>query len=61
MKLLGHRLIDGLYPTTPLELAGILIDPIVSVPIARGMDPVPTQAPDPLLEPPADLEESKAD
>src|SRR5438067_12696524 len=41
----------GLIPTTPLALAGLMIEPSVSVPMARAANPAATPAPDPELEP----------
>jgi len=51
----------GRYPTTPLQEAGIRMEPPVSVPREKDTVPVPTQPPEPPLEPPADLVSSKAD
>lgn len=42
----------GLYPTTPLQEAGMRMEPIVSVPRASGEVPVPTHPPEPPLVPP---------
>ena len=44
----------GLIPTHPLNAAGQLIEPSVSVPTAKGARPAATAAPLPELEPPAD-------
>src|SRR5256714_13421118 len=41
----------GLVPATPLALAGLMIEPSVSVPMARAANPAATPAPDPELEP----------
>ena len=43
----------GLMPTTPLSDAGQVIEPSVSVPIAKGESPAARAAPDPDDEPPA--------
>jgi hypothetical protein len=50
----------GLYPITPLQEAGILIEPPVSVPNDIGSVPVPTLPALPPLDPPAVLSLSKA-
>ena len=41
----------GFNPTMPQKLAGLRIDPPVSVPIAPGTNPAATAAADPLLDP----------
>ena len=46
---------EGLYPQTPQLLAGTLIEPPVSVPIAKSTDPLATAVADPLEEPPGTL------
>ena len=48
----GTRPTVGLIPTTPLNAAGQVIDPSVSVPIASGASPAATAAPLPELDPP---------
>src|SRR5439155_6433913 len=40
-------------PVIPQYPAGVMIEPQVSVPIAKGTSPAPTAAPEPLDEPPA--------
>jgi len=42
----------GRSPLTPQHADGNMIDPHVSVPIANGTSAAPTDAPDPLDEPP---------
>src|SRR5207249_7998417 len=42
----------GLNPVTPQKLAGMRIEPPVSVPSAAGTSRAATAAPEPLLEPP---------
>src|SRR5439155_15938105 len=49
---------DGLMPTTPQQLDGILIDPPPSDPSAMGQRQAATAAADPPLEPPAVLRRS---
>src|ERR671918_115524 len=49
----GTRPIVGFSPTTPQQLAGILIDPARSVPSASGPRPAATAAAAPPLDPPA--------
>ena len=49
----GHLLIVGLYPTSPQQDAGILIEPTVSVPSENGAIPVATAPAEPELDPPA--------
>jgi hypothetical protein len=41
----------GFSPTMPFTWAGQMIDPLVSVPRARGASPAATAAPEPELEP----------
>ena len=41
----------GLNPTTPFMCAGHIIEPLVSVPIARVTSPAATATADPELEP----------
>src|SRR5262249_14758835 len=43
---------EGLRPTSPLQLAGMRIDPPPSLPCATGTMPVVTATADPPLEPP---------
>ena len=45
----------GLKPTTPQYDAGLIIEPAVCVPIAKGTMPAATAAADPLDEPPGVL------
>src|SRR5262249_45980989 len=42
----------GLKPTQPQKLAGRIIEPTTCVPRAAASMPLPTAAPEPLLEPP---------
>ncbi len=44
----------GLIPTQPLNAAGQVIDPSVSVPTAYDVMPAATAAPLPELDPPAE-------
>ena len=53
MPPVGRRPTVGLSPTQPLRELGHVIEPSVSVPIARGARPPATAAPDPDEEPPA--------
>ena len=48
------RALVGLRPTTPQALAGILIEPAMSLPCATGTRPAATAAADPPLEPPGE-------
>ena len=50
----GTRPTVGLSPTHPLNAAGQVIEPSVSVPIAKRVMPAPTAAPLPELDPPAE-------
>src|ERR1700754_3678128 len=47
----GLRPCGGLYPTMPQVEAGIRIDPPISVPVARVVNPAASAAPDPPEEP----------
>jgi hypothetical protein len=46
---------EGLYPQTPQLLAGTLIEPPVSVPIAKSTNSLATADAEPLDEPPGTL------
>src|SRR4051794_19887401 len=48
----GTRPYGGLNPTTPLNEAGIRIDPPMSEPVARVVEPAARAAPEPPQEPP---------
>ena len=53
MPCVGTEPTVGLMPTTPFSDDGQVIDPSVSVPIARGAKPAASAAPAPEEEPPA--------
>ena len=51
---IGKCPVEDLYPTTPLKLAGTRTEPPVSVPMASGVRPAATTAPEPDDEPPGE-------
>ena len=50
----GTRPYGGLKPTTPQNEDGILIEPPMSEPVARVVDPAASEAPEPPLDPPGE-------
>src|SRR6267142_141826 len=54
MAVSGTRPYGGLKPTTPQKDAGILIEPPMSEPVARVVEPAASEAPEPPLEPPGE-------
>ena len=56
--MLGTSPGEGLWPNTPLQKAGIRIEPPMSEPSPKGEAPLPMAAPSPPEEPPAVREPS---
>ena len=51
---MGIRPKLDLKPTTPQKAAGRIVEPMVCVPIASGLNPAATAAAEPLLDPPGE-------
>ncbi len=52
---IGIRPSEGFKPTIPQKAAGMRTEPPISVPSAKGTQPLATAAPEPPEEPPAHL------